>query len=175
MSREAVLEITNRLWKDFDRGLSADENERANSPVKMLPTYVRKIPDGSESGNFLAVDLGGTKFRVLSISIQNGEIKDQIEFPPLDQTIKTSDAETFFNYIAHHISLFVKKHELNDQLLPLGFTFSFPVKQSSLSSGFLIRWTKGFTASGVVNEDVVKLLQEALGREGMVSLLIWRI
>lgn len=103
------------------------------------------------------------------------EIKDKIEFPPLDQTIKTSDAETFFNYIAHHISLFVKKHELNDQLLPLGFTFSFPVKQSSLSSGFLIRWTKGFTASGVVNEDVVKLLKEALGREGMVSLLIWRI
>lgn len=175
LSREAILEITNRLWKDFDRGLSADENERANSPVKMLPTYVRKIPDGSESGNFLAVDLGGTKFRVLSISIQNGAIKDKIEFPPLDQTIKTSDAETFFNYIAHHISLFVKKHELNDQLLPLGFTFSFPVKQSSLSSGFLIRWTKGFTASGVVNEDVVKLLQEALGREGMVSLLIWRI
>ncbi|RMX58750.1 hypothetical protein pdam_00010781 [Pocillopora damicornis] len=169
MSNESIQEIMNLLRKDFDNGLSASENQRAESSVKMLPTYVRAIPSGSESGDFLAVDLGGTNFRLLSISIRNGQVKDTIEIPPLTQTVKTSDAETFFDYIAHHISLFVKKHDLSDKSLPLGFTFSFPVKQSSLISGSLIRWTKGFSASGVENEDVVKLLKEALVRKGMSS------
>lgn len=85
---KSILEVTRIMREDFDRGLSADENEREKSSVKMLPTYVRKIPDGSESGNFLAVDLGGTKFRVLSTSIQDGKIEDKIENPPLDETIK---------------------------------------------------------------------------------------
>lgn len=169
LSNESIQEIMNLLRKDFDKGLSANEDERAESSVKMLPTYVRAIPSGSESGDFLAVDLGGTNFRLLSISIQNGRVQDTIEIPPLTQTIKTSDAETFFDYIAHHISLFVKKHDLSDRSLPLGFTFSFPVRQSSLTSGSLIRWTKGFSASGVENEDVVKLLKEALVRKGMSS------
>ena len=44
----------------------------------------------------------------------------------------------------------------------IGFTFSFPCKQEGLASARLTSWTKGFSCSGVVNEDVVKLLQEAI-------------
>lgn len=157
------------LRTDFDKGLSADEHKRAQSPIKMLPTYVRAIPDGSETGDFLALDLGGTNFRVLLISIQNSEVKMESDIYPLDQALMTSDAETLFDYIAGCISLFVKKNKLSDKSLPLGFTFSFPVKQLSLTSGLLIRWTKGFTATGVENEDVIKLLQEAIVRNGVVS------
>lgn len=47
----------------------------------------------------------------------------------------------------------------------LGFTFSFPLQQSGLTSGRLISWTKGFKCSGVEGEDVVKLLQEAAYRK----------
>jgi hexokinase len=32
----------------------------------------------------------------------------------------------------------------------LGFTFSFPVNQTSISSGTLIKWTKGFSINGTV-------------------------
>ena len=35
----------------------------------MFPTFVRSIPDGSEKGDFLALDLGGTNFRVLWVQI----------------------------------------------------------------------------------------------------------
>lgn len=157
------------LKKDFDNGLSADEQKRAESPIKMLPTYVRAIPDGSESGDFLALDLGGTNFRVLLISIDKGKVKMESDIYPLDQALMTSDAVTLFDYIAGCIALFVKKNRISDKSLPLGFTFSFPVKQLSLTSGLLIRWTKGFTATGVENEDVIKLLQEALVRNGVVS------
>ena len=170
LSNEDIEEIMNLLRQDFDKGLSADENERAESPIKMLPTYVRAIPDGTESGDFLALDLGGTNFRVLLISMHpSGEVKMESDIYPLDQALMTSDAETLFDYIAGCISLFVKKNQISDKSLPLGFTFSFPVKQLSLTSGFLIRWTKGFSATGVENEDVIKLLQEAIIRTGVVS------
>lgn len=33
----------------------------------------------------------------------------------------------------------------------LGFTFSFPVRQTSIASGTLIKWTKGFSIEDVVN------------------------
>lgn len=38
----------------------------------------------------------------------------------------------------------VKKKEL-------GFTFSFPVRQTSVSSGILIKWTKGFAIEDMVS------------------------
>lgn len=46
----------------------------------------------------------------------------------------------------------------------LAFTFSFPCKQSSLSQATLVSWTKGFSCTGVVGNDVVLLLQQAVNR-----------
>lgn len=131
----------------------------------MLPTYVRAIPNGSESGDFLALDLGGTNFRVLLVQILNGKVHMESDVFPLNQTLMQSDAVTLFDYIADCISLFVKKKEIKGKTLPLGFTFSFPVQQHSLVSGDLIRWTKGFSADGVEGKDVVLLLKEALERK----------
>lgn len=39
----------------------------------MLPSYVRAVPNGTETGNFLALDLGGTNFRVLLIKLRGHE------------------------------------------------------------------------------------------------------
>ena len=41
----------------------------------MFPTYVRSIPDGTERGDFLALDLGGTNFRVLWVQIPPPDAK----------------------------------------------------------------------------------------------------
>ena len=38
-----------------------------------------------------------------------------------------------------------------------------------INSATLISWTKGFCSSGVVGEDVVKLLEEALARRGDIN------
>jgi len=53
---------------------------------------------------------------------------------------------------------------MSGQVLPLGFTFSFPCKQDGLAVGRLIHWSKGFKCAGVEGKDVVKLLQEAICR-----------
>lgn len=40
----------------------------------------------------------------------------------------------------------------------VGFCFSFPMEQAALDSAKLVTWTKGFDVSGVMGNDVVKLL-----------------
>lgn len=50
---------------------------------------------------------------------------------------------------------------MEGQHFDMGFTFSFPVQQTAINRGTLIKWTKGFTASGVEGQDVVELLNKA--------------
>ena len=41
----------------------------------MLPSYVCSVPNGTEVGDFLALDLGGTNFRALLIRLSGSEAK----------------------------------------------------------------------------------------------------
>jgi hexokinase len=47
---------------------------------------------------------------------------------------------------------FVEKEDGKDEQRVLGFTFSFPVRQTSVASGSLIRWTKGFSIENAVRK-----------------------
>lgn len=64
--------------------------------------------------------------------------------------------QELFDFIASGLARFVAK-EGEKFPLPqgrkreIGFTFSFPVKQTSIDSGILIKWTKGFAVSGTVS------------------------
>ncbi|ETN73260.1 Hexokinase, partial [Necator americanus] len=67
-----------------------------------------------------------------------------------------------FDHIAKCIAIFMmEEFGKQKKKLALGFTFSFPTKLDGLAKGILIRWTKGFCASGVVGKDVVRLLKRA--------------
>lgn len=63
--------------------------------------------------------------------------------------------QELFDFIASGLAKFAE-NEGNKFHLPagtkreIGFTFSFPVKQTSVDSGILIKWTKGFSVSGTV-------------------------
>lgn len=78
-----------------------------------------------------------------------------------------------FDFIATALAKFVAS-EGEDCHLPegtqreLGFTFSFPVKQTSISSGTLIKWTKSFAIDEMISKDVVAELTEAIIRQGLV-------
>lgn len=65
ISLESLKEVQRLLTADFVKGL---EREGDDVKVKMLVTYVHSMPDGTEEGDFLALDLGGSNFRVLLIS-----------------------------------------------------------------------------------------------------------
>ncbi|XP_071392654.1 hexokinase-2-like, partial [Centroberyx affinis] len=167
LSVEQLQDVSSRLRKDFIRGLGKHTHHRA--PVKMLPTFVRATPDGTEKGDYLALDLGGTNFRVLHVRVveeQQKVLKMDSQICAIPQEIMLGPGEQLFDHIAACLSEFLDSQNLKGKTLPLGFTFSFPCEQKDIDKSILIRWTKGFNCSGVEGEDVVRLLREAIHRRG---------
>ncbi|GAV61252.1 Hexokinase_1 domain-containing protein/Hexokinase_2 domain-containing protein [Cephalotus follicularis] len=147
----------------------------AGSKLKMLISHVGNLPTGNEKGLFYALDLGGTNFRVLRVQLGgkgDGILHQEfaeVSIPP-HLMIQTSDA--LFDYIAAELAKFVAQEgpEFNlphGRTRELGFTFSFPVMQSSINSGTLVRWTKGFSIADAVGQDVVAELTRAMKRQGL--------
>ncbi|XP_074522484.1 hexokinase-1 isoform X2 [Halichoeres trimaculatus] len=165
LTKEQLLEVKNRMRIEIQNGLSKSTNESAT--VKMLPTYVQSTPDGTENGDFLALDLGGTNFRVLLVKIRSGkrrtvEMHNKIYAIPLE--VMQGTGEELFDHIVQCISDFLDYMGMKNTRLPLGFTFSFPCMQTSLDAGILVTWTKGFKATDCEGEDVVGLLRDAIKR-----------
>ncbi|XP_062874326.1 hexokinase-2 isoform X2 [Trichomycterus rosablanca] len=167
LSDENLMDISKRFRREMDKGLGKDTNLTAS--VKMLPTYVRSTPDGTEKGHFLALDLGGTNFRVLLVKVssngkQTVEMENQIYAIP--ETLMRGSGTELFDHIAECLANFLDKMGIKEKKLPLGFTFSFPCQQNKLDESILVSWTKGFKASGVEGRDVVSLLRKAIKKRG---------
>jgi hexokinase len=60
--------------------------------------------------------------------------------------------QDLFNFVASTLKNFIEREDGKDEQKALGFTFSFPVRQNSVSSGSLIRWTKGFSVGDTVSQ-----------------------
>ncbi|KAH0946799.1 hypothetical protein HN011_002734 [Eciton burchellii] len=163
LSNDKLRLVMQKLSEEIDRGLSKKTHDE--SSVKCFPTYVQDLPDGSEKGNFLALDLGGTNFRVLLITLDGHNFDMKSKIYAIPQNLMLGTGTQLFDHIALCLALFVKDLNLQNVTLPLGFTFSFPLMQYGLSQGHLVRWTKGFNCSGVVNKDIVTLLNEAIDRK----------
>lgn len=173
LSLEKLKGVQSRMRKEMDLGLRKET--QPNATVKMLPTYVRATPNGTERGDFIALDLGGTNFRVLFVHVgkkEDGGAQIVSKTFTLPQEVIQGTGVQLFDHIIDCITEFQEENNLRGRRMPLGFTFSFPCRQTSLDQGILITWTKGFSASGCVGEDVVKLLREAAVRKGNADLMI---
>ncbi|XP_019760186.1 hexokinase type 2 isoform X3 [Dendroctonus ponderosae] len=153
---------------NIKRGLG--KATHADSIVKCFPTYVQDLPDGTETGKFLALDLGGTNFRVLLIELSGEHFEMKSKIFAIPEHIMLGSGEQLFDHIAECLAIFVKEEQVQHETLPLGFTFSFPLSQRGLTVGILERWTKGFNCSNVVGNDVVQMLNDAIDRRGDVSI-----
>ena len=161
--------IEMRLRAAISRGVRRESHQ--SSSVKCYPTYVTKLPTGRESGKFLALDLGGTNFRVLFMNIgEDGEFKMESQVFNISQSIMLGSGEQLFDFVAQCLASFIQKRNLSEETLPLGFTFSFPLIQEGLAVGRLAQWTKGFKCSSVEGNDVVELLRMAIDRRGDVKI-----
>ena len=112
--------------------------------------------DGSENGQFLALDLGGTNFRVIKLQLEKGKIVDEIiEYYQVEEPLRLGPGPNLFKFLAECIKDFLQKNNLSHEKdLPLGFTFSFPMTQKALDIGLLVNWTKvtfGHKPSGLLN------------------------
>ncbi|CAD6593173.1 MAG: glucokinase [Alectoria sarmentosa] len=193
----SVLEEAKRVAAEFEyspedlnRGVKAfisqmDEGlQKKGTSMSQIPTYVTAVPNGTEKGLYLAVDLGGTNFRVCSIQLHGNTTfsltQSKVAIPRDLMVAKTS--HELFSFLAKQIETFLRTHHndhfeahtrrrktmssgegfRNEEIFQLGFTFSFPVNQIGINKGTLARWTKGFDIDDTIGQDVCELLQKEM-------------
>lgn len=135
-----------------------------------------KIPDGSEKGLFLAVDLGGTNCRVCAVNLHGDSTLDVFQEKhavPADIRVNSS-SRPLFQFIAAKIQDFLQdfaqKYESSIEssgYYRLGFTFSFTCEQTSIARGTLVHWDKGWDIPDALGKDPCALLQDAIDDIGV--------
>jgi len=174
LNNDHIHVLEQKMRDSIKQGLTKEGHE--TSSVKCFPTYVRELPNGKENGKFLSLDLGGTNFRVIFMELTSQkEFMMDSKIYAIPQAIMIGPGVGLMDHIAECLANFVHDRKIQDEVLPLGFTFSFPLQQEGLAKGRLVTWTKGFNCDGVEGEDVVALLQQALERRGDVKIEVCAI
>ncbi|XP_059224944.1 hexokinase type 2 [Stomoxys calcitrans] len=167
-------EVYKRFCNEISKGL--DKNTHSQADTKCFVTYVQDLPTGDEVGKYLALDLGGTNFRVLLVTLKgHHEAVVESEIYAVPKEVMLGTGVQLFDHIAQCLATFVESHKVGAEYLPLGFTFSFPCVQLGLTKALLVRWTKGFQCAGVEQEDVGRLLKEAIVRHGGLEIHVMAI
>jgi hexokinase len=130
-------------------------------------------PPSHETGEFFAIDIGGTNFRVLYVrlapSVGGVEVVDlrDASIPP---ECFTCHADGLFDKLATTLLAFGRERGYLPATGPVapvvGFCFSFPCDQTALDAGTLLKLTKRFENEGAVGQDPVRMLSAAFARAG---------
>lgn len=156
VEQNTLHNLVKAFTRDMERGLKQD-----GTILKMIPSYVSCIPDGTESGSYFALDLGGSNFRVCEYTfLGKGRVRSRHSKFVIPDEAKEGHGDDLFRFIAEKTKAFFEDNEIDLSVEhKLGFTFSFPCTQTDINKGTLITWTKGFSTAGVVGKDVVEYLQ----------------
>jgi hexokinase len=154
------------------------EDKLQTSDICMLPTYCTSLPRGQEQGKFVALDVGGSTFRVALVELHgrqrsSGESMtiQQMTSTKIDESIRRLAGVEFFDWMAARIQEVLNSEgdiTLLNNTVPLGLTWSFPIEQTSHRSGRMQGMGKGFRcAQDTLGQDLAELLETACARNGM--------
>ncbi|KAK2846391.1 hypothetical protein FQN49_005767 [Arthroderma sp. PD_2] len=146
-----------------------------SSPVCMLPSFNHTLPTGREKGTFLALDVGGSTFRValVELSGEGGTMKIvRMASSVIDESVKLLEGKAFFDWIALKIDEMLGSgtEGFGQESTPLsmGLSWSFPIDQTSIRSGLVISMGKGFLCSnGTVGDDLSELIMDACRKRNL--------
>ncbi len=100
----------------------------------MLPSYIHQLPHGGESGTFLALDVGGSTFRVALIELHNEGNKEKMKVVTfqaytINDSVKLLRGPLFFDWMVEKIRLTIsREHGALQSPLPMGLAWSFPIE-----------------------------------------------
>lgn len=162
LDKRQLMDIAEALRDKITTGLNEDGTE-----ILALPTFITPSKDGVK-GKALALDLGGTNYRVAVIDFdhpkpvirpENGWKKDLSVIRTPGFTEKELLAE-----MADPIAAI--KHE---EPMPIGYCFSYPAASLPDGDGELIIWTKGINIPSMIHKPVGKPLLDYLNKRGDVK------
>lgn len=130
VERKRLITLSDGLKNQFVESL-------VDNPLCMLPSYNHQLPSGNETGAFLALDVGGSTFRValIELSGKKNEIGTQIlkmasfKIGPSERKLK---GILFFDWMAERIeqTLAGKRQgqAISEHPLSMGLAWSFPIE-----------------------------------------------
>ena len=133
-----------------DMRLGSIKNPPKKSSLLMMNTYITELIDGTETGDFLSLDLGSTNFRVCHLNISDKDEKFDVKYYDIPEHLKKGKADPLFDHIAVCVKDFIENvlNYKRAEPLSLGFTFSFPMINLSINCGLLTTWTKSYGKFG---------------------------
>ncbi|KAI8967983.1 hypothetical protein BDF20DRAFT_917223 [Mycotypha africana] len=173
LTREQLKPIVDGFNSECKIGLKTPSKGLAT----MIPSFVTKMPQGNETGTFLSLDLGGTNLRIAAVELKgNGKtaVHELKRRPTVE--LKTGEGSVFFDWIAdatHELITSEAKHLFTEdqvsgkETLALGVCWSFPVDQTAVDRGTILRMGKGFTLKNVEGHDLADMFHEAFARKNL--------
>ena len=131
-SKKRLGELSEGMRKQF---LDSMEDNQ----LCMLPSYNHQLPSGDERGSFLALDVGGSTFRVALIELsgrdagagQEGRILKRATFK-IDNGVRQLKGVLFFDWMAERIEETLsgqsEGHDMSEAPLSMGLAWSFPIE-----------------------------------------------
>ena len=126
-----LLDISAKLQAQFAPKLQS-------SDICMLPSYNHKLPSGSEKGTYLALDVGGSTFRIALVELngkQPGAKNMRIivmKSYKIDEKVRQRRGNEFFEWMAEKIQAALADPQLQSSTststFPMGLAWSFPVQ-----------------------------------------------
>lgn len=144
------------------------------SEACMLPSFCDALPTGQEKGTYIALDVGGSTFRVALIELR-GRNTEQVPMvikhmttSKIDERIRKLPSAQFFDWMAGRIEAMLEHEKnllLSDQPVPMGLAWSFPIEQTSHRSGKMQGMGKGFAChEDTIGMDLARLIESACAK-----------
>ncbi|KAJ9629272.1 uncharacterized protein PV06_01318 [Exophiala oligosperma] len=146
-----------------------------DSQACMLPSFCHTLPTGQEKGTYVALDVGGSTFRVAMVELcgRGGQqspmtVKHMSAFK-IDERIRRLPSTQFFDWIAGRIRDILQAHPEDwsqHESVSLGLAWSFPIEQTSHRSGKMQGMGKGFAChEDTIGMDLAGLIESACSRQ----------
>lgn len=126
-----LLDMSAQLQKQFVPKLQ-------DSDICMLPSYNDKLPTGFETGTYLALDVGGSTFRIALVELNGRQpgVKNMhiltMKSYKIDEKVRQRSGTQFFDWMADKIQQALADPKLQKLTtatrFPMGLAWSFPVE-----------------------------------------------
>lgn len=134
VTRERLLKLSQGLKVQLEGSLS-------DNPLNMLPSYNHQLPTGDECGTYLALDVGGSTFRVALVQLSGRASEGsqskilRCRSVKIDNTVRQLRGLAFFDWMASRIEDTLSGqsvgHQMSDAPLSMGMAWSFPIEYVS--------------------------------------------
>ena len=129
-----LMQMSGRLQEQFTPKLQA-------SDICMLPSYNDKLPTGLERGTYLALDVGGSTFRVAVVELTGKQPNAKsmrivtMKSYKIDNSVRYLQGTAFFDWMADKIEAAIADPQVKKinglKSFPMGLAWSFPVEYAT--------------------------------------------